>query len=292
MRNLTDELYAAVDSPPPSGIDVDRLITVEQRRTRRLRWAGGGAALSAAVAVAFLVSPTAARVDKTDAGPATGELAPVAADCPRVSGGDRERHGLPQYTRDPRLTESCADATARLTAVLRPAFSKIVPGMTAQGFVLNDYNAQYESVTRVTTTAGAGKVKVMLRTTQTQPMPTAEECKDGCSHEARPDGTVIEVFDGTREQIAHRVDVYLPDHTVISVHASLLAEGADRHLPLSIAETKALALTPASPSSRKSDGIARRRLEQCTLLRPPAVFVYCGEGCAVIVAAASTQVSA
>jgi hypothetical protein len=239
MRNLTDEFREAVDSPPPSTIDVDQLITGERRRTRRLRWAGGGAALSAAVAVAFLVSPTApAPVDNAD--PVT--LAPVAADCPRVSGGDRERHGVPEYTRDPRLTESCADATTRLTTVLRPAFSKVVPGVTAKGFVLNDYNGQYESDTLTTTKAGAGHVLVTLRTTQT--VPTAEECKDNCSHEARPDGTVVEVFEGTREQLAHRVDVYLPDHTVVSVHATLVAEGADRHLPLSIAETKALALTP------------------------------------------------
>jgi hypothetical protein len=55
MRNLTDEFREAVDSPPPSTIDVDQLITGERRRTRRLRWAGGGAALSAAVAVAFIV---------------------------------------------------------------------------------------------------------------------------------------------------------------------------------------------------------------------------------------------
>lgn len=238
MRDLTDELYVAVASPPPSGIDVDRLIAAERRRTRRLRWAGGGAALSAAVAVAFLVSPTApAPVDNAD----TGALAPVAADCPRAPGGDRERHGVPEYTRDPRLTESCADATARLTAALRPALNTVLPGVTAEGFLLNEYTNQYESSTPITTKSGAGKVTVMVRT-QTQPVPTAQECKEGCSHEVRPDGTVIEVFDGTREQISHEVDVFLPDHTRISVHATLRAEGAPRHLPLSIDETKALAL--------------------------------------------------
>ncbi|WP_281900048.1 hypothetical protein [Phytohabitans aurantiacus] len=238
VHNLTDEFRAAVDGPPPSGIDVDRLITAERRRTRRLRWAGGGAALSAAVAVAFLVSPNApAPVENPD----VGALAPVAADCPRASVGDRDRHGVPEYTRDPRLTESCADATARLTAALRPALDTVVPGVTAKGFVLNEYTNQYESSTPITTKSGAGRVTVMVRT-QTQPVPTARECKDGCSHEVRPDGTVIEVFDGTREQISHAVDIYLPDHTQISVHATLLAEGAPRHLPLSIAETKALAL--------------------------------------------------
>jgi hypothetical protein len=245
MRDLTDELYAAVDSSPPSSIDIDRLITAERRRTRRFRWAaGGGAALSGLVAVAFLVSPAdPARVDKVGAGPATGALAPVAADCPRASGGDRERHGVPNYTRDPRLTESCADATARLTAVLRPALSKVVPGLNAAGFVLNEYTGLYQSETSLTTAAGAGRVSVFVGIAEKAP--TADECAlngPGCSQETLPGGSVVVVFDGTRDQLAHRVDVVLPDRTTISVHAGLVAEGADRHLPLSIAEVKALAL--------------------------------------------------
>ncbi|MEU4771243.1 hypothetical protein [Micromonospora sp. NPDC023644] len=142
MDELARQMRSAVASPPPTRIDVDRLITDDRQRRRHRAWmvAGTGvAAVVAAVAVtpALLVGPAAGPGGLTlPAGGGSPSADPSL--CPVV---EPEPSGppAPQQSYDTvraRPTERPDAGVARLTLVLRPALAAVVPaGLSVDGAI-------------------------------------------------------------------------------------------------------------------------------------------------------------
>ncbi|MGK5521900.1 hypothetical protein ACSNN9_21445 [Micromonospora sp. URMC 107] len=142
MDELARQMRSAVASPPPTRIDVDRLIADDRQRRRHRAWmvAGtGAAAMVAAVAVtpALLVGPAAGPGGPTlPAGGGSPSADPSL--CPVV---EPEPSGppAPQQSYDPvraRPTERPDAGVARLTLVLRPALAAVVPaGLSIDGTI-------------------------------------------------------------------------------------------------------------------------------------------------------------
>lgn len=105
--NLTDELHAAVADPPPTSIDLDRLVAYARRGVIRNRWLTGTAAVVAVGAIAASSVPSLALSPWI---PGSGEPPP----WPVVSAGPDP--WAPKPTERPEL------ARARLTTALRAAF--------------------------------------------------------------------------------------------------------------------------------------------------------------------------
>ncbi|MEV6816073.1 hypothetical protein [Micromonospora sp. NPDC051296] len=135
MDELSRQLRAAVVAPPPSRIDVDRLIEADVRRRRHRAWTLAGTATAAAVA-AVLVVPSVLAGPGPAVGPA-GFGPPLSAQptdsAPPLCAGVSPKPTGPQPpiqshdTVRARPTEPPADGVARLTGVLRDTLRTALP---------------------------------------------------------------------------------------------------------------------------------------------------------------------
>jgi hypothetical protein len=117
VDQLSDALRQAVADPPPSTIDIDRLIVGEQHRARRQRW------LAAAAATTLLVTAAVATPSMLTGGPMHG--AGGGARCPGVSS---DPTAFPLPGNGPAPSESCEAAMERLKAAVLDAVSRVLPG--------------------------------------------------------------------------------------------------------------------------------------------------------------------
>ncbi|MGC4788672.1 hypothetical protein ACLQ22_12675 [Micromonospora sp. DT178] len=194
MDELARQLRTAVASPPPTRIDVDRLIADDRRRRRHRVWATAGTGVAALVAAvvltpALLVGPAAGPGGPTlptgDGSPSTdAALCPVAE--PEPSGPPAPQQSY-DTVRD-RPTERPDAGVARLTLVLRPALAAVVPaGLTVHGtipgcdpvqFTYEKSHWHYYAHARLRGNGRVDNVTVSL-------IPTAVDASEGCA--AAPD---------------------------------------------------------------------------------------------------------
>ncbi|GAA3229640.1 hypothetical protein ACFO1B_26175 [Dactylosporangium siamense] len=136
--DLTQAMLAATANPPPTGIDVDQLITGERRRTRRLH-AVTGVAVAAALAAGMVALPQLLPQKPSGQSPglappstatrATRSPAACVTPSPTVNvppGGKETVQPRPVVP----VTESCGAAIARLSDVLTALLPGLVPGAT------------------------------------------------------------------------------------------------------------------------------------------------------------------
>lgn len=126
--DLTQAMLAATDNPPPTSIDVDRLMTDERRRTHRLY----------AVAVAALVAVLVGGIVVAQQ-PARHSEAPGAAPPPSVASEDPPSCGISTQMDDGLLTgnpplrpvtESCLVGAGRLGDALTTVLTDQLPDAT------------------------------------------------------------------------------------------------------------------------------------------------------------------
>jgi hypothetical protein len=136
--DLTQAMLAATASPPPTGIDVDQLITGERRRTRRLH-AVTGVAVAAALAAGMVALPQLLPQKPSGQSPglappststrATRSPAACVVPSPTVNlptGGKTPAGPRPLVP----VTESCGAAIARLSDEITALLPRLVPGAT------------------------------------------------------------------------------------------------------------------------------------------------------------------
>ncbi|MFG1886618.1 hypothetical protein ACGFIR_01935 [Micromonospora sp. NPDC049051] len=194
MDEIAEQMRSAVASPPPTRIDVDRLIAADRQRRRQRAWAaaGTGVALVAAVAVtpALLGGPAAGpggfAAPPAGAGSPTvdASLCPVAEPAPSGPPAPQQSYDT---VRD-RPTERPDDGVARLTLVLRPALGAVVPaGLAIDGtipgcdsvqFTYEKSHWHYYARAQLTRSGQADNLTVSL-------IPTAADEPVGCA--AAPD---------------------------------------------------------------------------------------------------------
>lgn len=193
MDDLSEQFRVAVAAAPPTRIDVDQLIADDRRRRRHRTWAaaGTGVAVVAAVAVipALLVGPAAGPAGLTlpvggGSPSADASLCPVVE--PEPSGPPAPQQSY-DTVRD-RPTERPDAGVARLTLVLRPALSAVVPaGLSVDGtipgcdpvqFTYEKSHWHYYAHARLTGSGQVDNLTVSL-------IPTAADEPVGCA--AAPD---------------------------------------------------------------------------------------------------------
>ena len=135
MRELSERLHAVVTTPPPTRIDLDRLVEADVRRRRHRTWTLAGTATAAAVA-AVLVVPSLLAGPDAASGPAgfgpppaaspTGSVPPLCTGVSPKPTGPQPPTQSYDTVRD-RPTESPADGVARLTGVLRDTLRTALP---------------------------------------------------------------------------------------------------------------------------------------------------------------------
>ena len=120
MDQFANQLRAVTEDPPPTSIDIDRLITGEYRRRRRVQYTLGGGAVAAITALVLAV-PTVF---------AGGANSPPPGGPPMGAGCRTENQpGTQQSHSAPRPTEPCADAIVRLQNVLFEVIESVSPGL-------------------------------------------------------------------------------------------------------------------------------------------------------------------
>ncbi|HEX5541529.1 MAG TPA: hypothetical protein VFX60_08180 [Micromonospora sp.] len=144
MDDLARMMRAAVDEPPPTRIDLHRLISGEQRRRRTLTWASLGTGIAAAVAAilvvpAVLAAPGPAEDNlsfgaptSTATTPGTPSPSPTLCPIPSPSGPQPpvQSYGTQRF----RPTEPPEQAVVRLTMELRRALrDELPPLVEAEG---------------------------------------------------------------------------------------------------------------------------------------------------------------
>lgn len=141
MDELSNHLRAAVVAPPPTRIDVDRLIEADRRRRHHRAWTLAGTGVAAAVAVVAVTPalvtgsaregqpprPPAAGSPSASRGGTAGPCAPVVVPSPSVA--------LQSYgTMRTLPTEPPDRAAERLTRALSAALrAELSPGTTVTG---------------------------------------------------------------------------------------------------------------------------------------------------------------
>jgi hypothetical protein len=185
--DLTQAMLAATEDPPPTAIDIDRLITGERRRTGRLRVVTGVAVAAArplgvAAAPRFLARQPSGQ---SPGAPVTG--APQCRDAPPVA---TVTAGVPAGE----ATEACEDAVIRLDMALGDALRAVhvvQPGVTGGTvFFARDggYTASFDL-------PGGGSLVVRLEPTGMRSAADSaafadKYCGAGCHRETR-EGTVL-----------------------------------------------------------------------------------------------------
>ena len=210
MDDLSARMRAAAESPPPTRIDLDALISGELRRRRTLGWAGGAGAIAAAVALAIAV-PTVFLPGSGQApdggGPVGGGF--VAGDLPSLCAPlspSPTMHPAPVQSDDtvrPLPSEPVAQAVPRLTEAMRVALGNVLPdGMTVEAaqpgcavpqFQYQPSYREYSLGARIKDRQGYGNLSV-----QVLPSGTTDNNVEffyanyeDCSSTREPDGTVV-----------------------------------------------------------------------------------------------------
>ncbi|HEX5598146.1 MAG TPA: hypothetical protein VFX61_19345 [Micromonosporaceae bacterium] len=210
MDDLTGMLRAAVEEPPPTRIDLDRLISGERRRRRHLTLAGLGTGVAAAVAAILVVPALLAapgpRGDNLSFGapssPAAETPSPPPTLCapwsldPTGPQPPVQSHG----TQRTRPAESPEAAVLRLTAELRRALRDDLPPLVeAAGlaqpncphpqFQFDPKRGEYVTVLRVMRHDVTAYLQIRLL-----PTPSDDDLgchavdeKDACTFHYRPD---------------------------------------------------------------------------------------------------------
>ncbi|MFY1597496.1 hypothetical protein [Micromonospora sp. WMMD737] len=194
MDELARQMRTVVASPPPTRIDVDRLIADDRRRRRHRAWATAGTGVAAAVAAvavtpALLVGPAAGpggpALPSGDGSPsADASLCPVAEPEPGGRPAPRQSYDTVRA----RPTERPDAGVARLTLALRPVLAAVVPaGLSVDGtipgcdlvqFTYEKSHWHYYAHARLRGNGQADNVTVTL-------IPTAADAPAGCA--AAPD---------------------------------------------------------------------------------------------------------
>jgi hypothetical protein len=234
MEHLSEAMRAAVADPPPSGIDLDRLIGGE-RRARQRRWFAGGAAALVVLSAAGAVTATVRVPGGSDVGgmpSAAGGPEPLGA-CTAVrpaptasstgAGGKATGPGpgaLPAAPTEPRTA-----AVPRLSTALNAAVASALPAMAyaddvhpnceAIQFEPDLYPAMYYASLEARDAKGVGIVVVMIHYIPFVAM-------ESYTHrETRPDGTQVGWSDDApmdpRIVQAVQVSVARPDGTFLTL---------------------------------------------------------------------------
>lgn len=247
MDDFATRMRAAADSPPPARIDLDALISSELTRRRNLRWAGGAAAVAAAVTLAIAgpaMLPRGPAGDNPAGVRIGGPGSTVAArPCPTAAApGPQQSHG------GPRPSEPCAEAVERLAAELmaalrlhlvRPAAPDGV-SIDSAGFVYVPVRLRYEATANVSGPNGHGYLQIQLIASHEHPDPGRANCpSDSCRYEKDPDGTIV-VAKGDAQQ--QQVEIYRPDGTAL--RALGYPASNDAPSPFTLDQVIAIARTP------------------------------------------------
>lgn len=240
MDDLAAKMRAATDSPPPTRIDLDALITGELRRRRTLRVAGGAAAVAVtalAIAVPTLVlsggAPDSTYLPGASPAPiATGSSAgggSVPLCAPLTISPDGPQPTQSYDTVRPRPTEPAEQAVPRLTEAVRAALREVLPaGVTVEAaehqpdcvepqFQYNPSRREYILVARLTGERGSGDVYIRVLPTGADGIhcPFSDD-PDDCARTQEPDGTIVlsdRVNPGRGGR--HQVAVYRPDGVTV-----------------------------------------------------------------------------
>ncbi|SCE67869.1 hypothetical protein GA0074695_0248 [Micromonospora viridifaciens] len=256
MDDVVSELRAAVASPPPTRIDVDRLIATDRRRRRVRAWtlSGTGAAVAVAallLAPAVLRGPAAQPEGFSLAPAAPGSVPggtaepPCAPVTPRASGEPAPQQSYPTVRATP--TETPAAAVDRLTGVLRGALRDVVPpdltiraalpGCTDPQFQYQPSYREYVAGGRLVRGAEEAFLHVELRPTGADEAPdcgTLVPDREHCTRTELADGGVLlasAVPYGVDGVVQLSAILVRPDGTtvrVITANAGIGPDGAPR----------------------------------------------------------------
>jgi hypothetical protein len=173
MNDLRESMWAATAEPPPTGIDLDRLIEQEHRSRRRRRTVAGGVVVLAVVSVAALFRPGAGAPTIDMGGPS---LSPSGAGCAAVrptpsSSKDPTDDDIPRGTA-PVPTEPEAVAVRRLSGVLAAALAAHLPGRSIADVIHPDcagvlfephiYPSRYYAQVTFADAGGIGSLVIMV----------------------------------------------------------------------------------------------------------------------------------
>ncbi|GHJ47127.1 hypothetical protein Cs7R123_44690 [Catellatospora sp. TT07R-123] len=215
MHDLTHRMRAAVDAPPPSGIDLDSLIAAEQRRSRRLRWAGSATGTAALVAAVLTLPLLVSGGGRAPVATATGCPTPAPAAVSTATGAVGPLPG------------GCAQTVTRLAAAVRGSLAALAPQaqITAHdptAFVYNRRFAQYEALFDLALPDVRGFVAVEAGRAP-QVAPTRNDQCDGatpistaCGYQRTADGAVLL---SVADWGFNRAHAYLPDGTMVSAYS-------------------------------------------------------------------------
>jgi hypothetical protein len=233
MQHLANALHTAASTPPPTSIDLDRLVADEQRGARRRRaWAAVGAGLTvAALAGVIAVAPGAAR-DTTGHG--QGAVSdPVVKPVPTT----------------PALTLEQQAEAGRLASVFSGAVQQVI-GPTTTQWSANGFT--WEALTgwaghgvpapgyvgTGTLTAPDGDITKVAVLVQRVPAPTDTTCANEsqpeieCTVQSEADGTQVWRFEArVGGQDVRRAEVYRPDGVHVLVEETAVG-GYEHHLSL------------------------------------------------------------
>jgi hypothetical protein len=238
MDHLSEALRTAVADPPPTGINLDRLIRGE-RRARQRRWFVGAVAavavLSTTVVTAVVRAPAGLGVGglpsptKTNPGAAANPVGACAAVRPAPTGstptGEKPGRGGSSTSSVAPPTEPSGAAVARLSSVLNAAIRLAMPNVSVTDDIHPDcegiqfepdvYPALYYASFEAKDAQGVGIVVVMVHHVQFVAMDSYVR------HENRPDGTRIGWNEeaqgaGTRGLHGEQVSVLRPDGTFVT----------------------------------------------------------------------------
>lgn len=265
MDHLSESLRLASAAPPPSGIDLDRLIAGERRSRRRRTWlTAGGAAALAVVAVLGTVTlvvgrgpgqngySVGAEPSKTAAKPDPGAKPEPVGHCTAMplppqkesAGTPGGSPASPPASLKPAPTEPVDAAVLRLSTVLNRALHATLPEMNfADAIHPNCADTQvsqdvppfaYAILVIAKDAAGVGSIVVGLSQATTESRDdfgAASAPGNGLyeTHEVRSDGTIVGWVSGGSATDGHynKVGVLRPDGTYITLLAETSKRSAD-----------------------------------------------------------------
>jgi hypothetical protein len=226
MMELSDLLRNAASDPPPTSIDMERLIAGERVSAVRRRWLAGGGAMVLVVAVTVGVTVAARPL-----GDASGPTVPSADPCaPYLTFPAGPGTAAPTDTpAEPAPTEPEDVALVRLSAALRDALAATLPDaqfvdpfspcepLRFRSGVVDSF--RYYAVAGVTDADGFGGIEVMVGDQPTNPAGSWPE------HTTLDDGTTVgwSAVEGTRHGAdvrQHQVLIERLDGTAIMLIAS------------------------------------------------------------------------
>jgi hypothetical protein len=239
VQELVDGLRNAADRPPPSSIDLDRLITDESRR-KRLR-----IGVTTVLAAAALAAVVAVPLIWTDGGgstapPVTEFAAPPGSNSAAPSGSTSAPP--PAVCASPAPPDPAGGDSATLDRRVGPCLAAMLPGATltnpdtkAPGLQFTGSRQdRYKALIQVDDAAGTGVVRFqyLLEPCRGVGMDSSQMCTGDLSNcprpknggvecLVRPDGTKIFIQEGPLGPTQHnQINVYRPDRTYLQLESS------------------------------------------------------------------------